>query len=83
MLTKALQSRITIQNQFEITLRSFVTDLSYPGLSYYSKMCEIDAGEGIASLAVIRVLVRRYSKKTRAGYELPPPPNRSWVKKKH
>ena len=39
--------------EHNVTLTSFVADLSYPGLSNFYIMCEIDAREGADSLALI------------------------------
>ena len=43
--------------EHDITLTSFVADLSYPGLSNFNIMCEIDAIEGAGSLALIFAFV--------------------------
>ena len=40
-----------------VTLTSFVADLSYPGISNFYKMCEIDAKEDAESLALILAFV--------------------------
>ena len=39
--------------EHDVTLTSFVADLSYPGLSNFYIMCEIDARGGAESLALI------------------------------
>ena len=50
----------------DVTLTSFVADLSYPVVSNFYIMCEIDAREGAERLALIfAVFFRRYRKKTR------------------
>ena len=36
-----------------VTLKSFVADLSYPGLSNFHITCDIDAREGAESLTLI------------------------------
>ena len=43
--------------EHDITLTSFVADLSYPGLPNCYIMCEIDAREGADSLALILAFV--------------------------
>ena len=43
--------------EHDVTLMSFVADLSYPGLSNFYIMCEIDAREGDESFALIFALV--------------------------
>ena len=40
-----------------VTLTSFVAGLSYPGLSNYYMMCEINAKEGAETLALIFAFV--------------------------
>ena len=41
----------------DVTLASFVADLSYPGISNFYILCEIDAKEGAESLALLFVFV--------------------------
>ena len=43
--------------EHDVTLKSFVTDLSYPGLSNFYIMCEIDSREGAESFALIFAFV--------------------------
>ena len=43
--------------EHDVTLTSFVADLSYPGLSNFYIMSEIDAREGAESLAFIFAFV--------------------------
>ena len=47
--------------EHDITLTSFVADLSYPGLSNFYIICEIDAKNGAESLALIFALVKEIS----------------------
>ena len=41
----------------DVTLASFLADLSYPGISNFYILCEIDAREGADSLALIFAFV--------------------------
>ena len=43
--------------EHDITPTSFVADLSDPGLSNFYIMCDIDAREGVGSLALIFAFV--------------------------
>ena len=43
--------------EHDVTVTSFVADLSYPGLSNVYIMCEIDVGEVAESLALIFAFV--------------------------
>ena len=43
--------------EHDVTLTSFVADLSYLGLSTFYIMCEIDAREDVESLALILAFV--------------------------
>ena len=43
--------------EHDVTLTSFVAYLSYPGLSFFNIMCEIDARECAESLALIFAFV--------------------------
>ena len=43
--------------EHDVTLSSFVADLSYPGFSNFYVMCEIDARDGAESLASIFAFV--------------------------
>ena len=43
--------------EHDVTLTSFVADLSYPGLSNFYRMCGNDAREGAESLALIFAFV--------------------------
>ena len=43
--------------EHDVTLTSFVADLSYPGISNIYIMCEIDASEGAESLALLFAFV--------------------------
>ena len=43
--------------EHDVTLTSFVVDLSYPGLSIFYTMCEMNAREGAEFLALIFAFV--------------------------
>ena len=54
---KAASVAVLKLTEHDVTLMSFVTDLSYPGISHFYIMCEIDAREGAESLALIFAIV--------------------------
>ena len=43
--------------EHDVTLTSFVADLSHPGISFFHVMCEIGTGESAENLALIFAFV--------------------------
>ena len=62
-------SSVTVLKLMEgdVTLTLFVTDLSYPGLSFFYRICEIDPREGAESLALIFAFVLEISQENEKG----------------
>ena len=44
---------VSKSTEHDVTLTPFVADLSYPGLSNFYRICEVDGREGAENLALI------------------------------
>ena len=54
---KTVSVAVLKSTEHNVTLTSFVADLSYPGISNFYIMCEIDTREGAESLVLIFAFV--------------------------
>ena len=54
---KIVSMAVLKSTEHDVTLTLFVADLSYPGISNFYTVCEIDAREGAGSSALIFAVV--------------------------